>query len=278
MLDGSNANSAGIKGSPCSPPSPCGLVNHIFLVFTIVWKGVRRTGGQKGGVCRQLASSGLRSSLPFAKLSRTPPHHRWTTLWLWGFCLWQLALRVRCSHTPPWLPNRSGNGFVAVSNLAMNCLAMVLATSRLMTSPTAIHHSSVRLLQWNHLPNSSCGENLGLGERLSSFMEHAAIHVVQERAQMFCPRAGWPPAAPRRAVFKYWRNSLCPTRKVWLEPSNAQRAVEISPILINPLLDSVHPGATPSGPQTCEDDRGAGSWGCCHLVAVENKSWFLGAT
>ena len=70
------------------------LMNHPFLFFPQMCRG---TAGRKGGVCRHLASSGLRSSLPGAKSNRTLQHHRWTTLLLWGFCLWQLALRVRCS-------------------------------------------------------------------------------------------------------------------------------------------------------------------------------------
>ena len=112
---------------------------------TNVWKGARRTARRKGGVaiwhpvdCAYLAVS---------ISNRTPPHRK-TILSLWGLCRWQLALRVRCSHTPPCQSTQARwNGFVAVSNLAMNCLAMVLATRRPimvlatrrpMTSPTTI--------------------------------------------------------------------------------------------------------------------------------------------
>ena len=151
-------------------------------------------------------------------------------------------------------------------------------------------HSSIRLLQRCHLPHSKCCENLlrnaGLGERLSSFVEHVAILiVVQERTQMFCPHCRRDqmllhdvPSANNEEI------RLCPTEMVWLEltsqfPEESDRVAregvyphpsvrsgcprcreqpETLPVHggqllcpFNPLLDSVHPGATPSRPNAC---------------------------
>ena len=144
-------------------------MNHPFLVFPqMCGKGVRGTAGRQGGVCRHLASAGLRSPLPRLDIkSNAPTPSKDNTVALWSLSLATCTACAMLSH-PALVAKAHWNGFVAVSNLAMNCLAMVLATKRLMTSPTTIP----RTLPFGFCSAVVCpirSGNAGLGERLSDF-------------------------------------------------------------------------------------------------------------
>ena len=74
-------NRAGMKESPCSPPSACELVCWVPLRHAKhIRMPLRTTISQRGGTYWLLVCGGGRSTYYFVRLYRRHPHHQWIGL------------------------------------------------------------------------------------------------------------------------------------------------------------------------------------------------------
>ena len=147
------------------------LMNNPSFSPKNVWKGARRTAKTKG---RNVSPFGIWPTAPITaqlKENTVSP----------GLCHWQLAM---LSH-PALVAKTRWNGFVVVPKLAMNCLAIVLATFDDVTNSNS-PHSSILLLQRCHQPHCSAARN-SLGSLLGRKIEQLRGNMLQSAS---LPRRG----------------------------------------------------------------------------------------
>ena len=176
---------------------------------TDVRKGFRRTAGRKGG---SVSPSGIRwPALIIARLeikSNAPTPSKDNTVALGSLSVVTCTACAMLSD-PALVAKAYWNGFVAVSNLAMNSLALVLATRRLMTSPSTIPRTP---------PFSFCSAVICPPRSAARMSSRMLAYGTCCNPQRYPGEDADVLSSTRQAVPS--SNSeeirLCPTRMVWL--------------------------------------------------------------